>query len=378
MRKLFVLILISICCIIYACTSDKEEKSEVKTYVVKTENVNQRLFFTGTINPIRESIITNPMEGVVKNFNYHYGQKISKNDIVFTINSEALQSQFNTVLTEYLKAKDDFQNAKTKFFGTESLWKDGLVARNTYLSDEATLRHLRITFLDARQKLSKIIEKIEDVNFDEVENLSFKDFEKIRLTLGSEHNILNLKAISDGVLLYPPLKDNKIEKIAVGSSVKAGQALALIGDMSGIRVEIDIPEVEIAKVRPGLPAIVKTTAFLDDELKGKVVAINSQASNNAGAALPTFSAIIEVDNLTQEQMHKLKVGMSAQIEVIVENQNKILIPREAVHNLNGQNMVKVANKDGKIESRIIETQNIENNKVIVSKGLKSGDEIVLS
>lgn len=378
MKKISVFILVLFCIGIFACSSDKKDNTALKIYTVKAEKIEHKLYFTGTINPIRETIITNPMDGVVKSFNYYYGQKVDRNNIVFSISSETLQNQFNTVLTEYLKAKDNFQNAKTKFLGTQALWKEGLVARNNYISDESSLKHLRIAFLDARHKLLKIIEKIENVKFEDIENLSFSDFEKIRLTLLSDHNLLNLKASTNGVLLYPPLQDDKIAKVTVGSAVKAGQALALIGDMSGIKVEIDIPEVEISKVKTGQSAIVKTTAFMQDALYGRIVAINSQASNNAGSSLPTFSAIVEVDNLSDEQKQKLKVGMSAQIELIIDTQDKILIPREAISNENGQSIVKVQNKSGDLQVRVVQTHSVENNKIVISKGLNAGEQIVLS
>lgn len=102
-------------------------KKKLHTYVVKPEPVHKTLFFTGTIEPLHESAITTPVEGIIETMHHHYGQFVKKGEVVVTLNSNELQKQYNETLTEYLKSKDNYSIAKAKFVGTQELWDSGLM-----------------------------------------------------------------------------------------------------------------------------------------------------------------------------------------------------------------------------------------------------------
>ncbi len=74
--------------------------------------------------------------------------------------------------------------------------------------------------------------------------------------------------------------------MTVGSTIKSGQVIALIGDLKGISVEIDVPEIDIDKIRPGMQATISGVAFGRHQLKGKLVAVNAQASNTSTEDYP--------------------------------------------------------------------------------------------
>ncbi len=76
-------------------------------------------------------------------------------------------------------------------------------------------------------------------------------------------------------------------------------------------MEIDVPEIDIDKIRPGMQATISGVAFGRHQLKGKLVAVNAQASNTSTGGLPSFTAVVEVNSLTPEQQSWIKVGMSA-------------------------------------------------------------------
>lgn len=70
--------------------------------------------------------------------------------------------------------------------------------------------------------------------------------------------MIHLKAPNDGVLLYPPKAgEDKSVRVSVGASVKSGQVIGLIGDLSGISIEIDVPEIDITQVQAGMNATVR-------------------------------------------------------------------------------------------------------------------------
>lgn len=375
-RRLVTLAFISL---LTACNgSPSHNKSVQDTYTVKATPLHKTLYFTGTLQPLHESTLTSPVDAVIESMHYHYGQPVKKGKVVFILNSAELQRQYNDTLTEYLKAKDSYTIAKAKFNGTEDLWNSGLISKNNYLSEKSNLNNGRISLMQAKHKLTDMLEKMGDAGDEQLSNLSFAEFDKVRLALTSQHNLIRLKASRNGVLLYPPKETGDTAgRITVGSTVKAGQVLALMGDLSGVSVEIDVPEVDIAEIKPGMPAIIRGVAFGKQPLKGALVAINAQASSTNSNALPSFSAIVEVKSLTPIQQSLIKVGMSAAVELAVDSTDKLLVPIAAIQQQSGKNIVKVQTPNGKISIRPVITGPVHQDKVVIESGLKTGDVVML-
>lgn len=361
-----------------SCTSqEKQAKSAVTTYKVKPLPLHKTLHFTGTVQPVRENTLTSSMDAVVEQMNFHYGQVVKKGDVVLVLNSTDLQKQYNETLTDYLKAKDSYSIAKAKFIGTQELWDAGLLSKNNFLSEKSGIDTARVTLMQATRKLTELLEKMDDKNTQSVSTLNLGDFDKVKKILTSSHNLIQLKAPSDGVLLYPPKSgEDKTTRITVGSSIKSGQVIGLIGDLRGISIEIDVPEIDIDKIHPGMSATISGVAFGKHQLKGKLVAVNAQASNTSSGGLPSFTAVVEVNSLTAEQQPWIKVGMSAAIELNIDSNNQLIVPIAAVTREKGNSVVHVQLAKGSIEKRIITTGTAQADSVVVETGLKEGEVVV--
>lgn len=361
------------------CGEEKKSTNTVsQSYIVQAKPLNKLLHFTGTIQPIRENSIVSPMEAVVETMKFHYGQRVKQGDVVLTLTSNELQKQYNETLTDYLKAKDNYSIARAKFTGTQDLWNAGLLSKNNYLSEKSGVDTARVTLMQASHKLTELLEKMDEhPNSLNLSNLSLSDFDKIKQVLTANHNLIRLKATGDGVMLYPPKSgEDKATRITVGSSVKSGQVIALIGDLQGVSVEIDVPEVDIDNIKPGMKATISGVAFGKHQLKGTLVAVNAQASNTSSGGLPSFSAVVEVTELTHEQQQWIKVGMSAAIELKVEDEKQLLIPIAAVKREQGRSVVQVKNNKGAIEKRIVTTGAAQVDAVVIETGLNEGDVII--
>ncbi len=356
----------------------KEIKPPAHIHVVAAKSLKKILHFSGTVAPIREHSIVSPMEAVIEAMNFHYGQRVKKGDVVLTLISTELQKQYNETLTDYLKAKDNFSVIQAKFNGTKELWHAGLISKNNYLSEKSGLWTSRITLMQAKRKLTELLDKMDQHHkTGDFSNLNLADFEQVRQVLTANHNLIQLKAPGDGVLLYPPKSgDDKTTRITVGSEVKSGQVIALVGDLSGISIEIDVPEVDIDKIHSGMHAQVTGVAFGKEVLQGTLVAINAQASNSSSGGLPSFTALVEVTHLSPKQQLWLKVGMSAAIELQSDSGKQLFVPLAAVTREQGNSVVQVKNKTGALERRIVTTGSVQEGSVVIETGLQEGDVVV--
>lgn len=372
------LVVIVVATLLFSCGDPKKQKlNGMNTYIVTQQTFHKTLYFTGTVQPIKESTLTSPMEAVVESMNFHYGQVVKKGDVALVLNSTELQRQYNELLTDYLKAKDSFSMAKVRFLGSEELWQAGLISKNNYLSEKSNVDNSRVTFMQATRKLSELMEKMEDASSQNVSQLSLADFAKVKKIMAANHHLIQLKAPSDGVLLYPPKSgEDKSTRISIGSVIKPGQVIALVGDLTGVSVEIDVPEVDIDKIHQGMGATITGVAFGKHQLKGQVVTVNAQATNTSHGGLPSFTAVVEVNSLTPEQQPWIKVGMSAAIQINIDSQHQLVVPIAAVKREKGNSVVHLQLPNGAIVARVITTGPAQADKVVVASGLKEGDVVV--
>lgn len=366
-------------CLLFGCGGHHKQHKKNKTnvYVVRATTVHKLLYFTGTLEPRKEYTLTSPAEAVVESMPYHFGQRVKKGEVVFSLNSAELQKEYNETLTDYLKAKDNYTVARAKFVGTDDLWRAGLLAKNNYLSEKSSLNTVRVSLMQAKNKLTDLLQKMGEQTDKNVSHLSFADFDKVRVALMGKHNLIQIRSPGDGVLLYPPKSgDETVGHMAVGMTTKAGQVLGLIGDLSGVRVNIDVPEVDIDKIRPGMPATIRGVAFAKQALTGTLVAVNAQASVTSGSSLPSFTAIVEVNALDKKQQASIKVGMSASIELAVESRDKLLIPIVALLQKKGQSLVRIREPNGVLKTKTVTTGPVHGDKVVIDTGLKAGDTVI--
>ncbi|MCA0402446.1 MAG: efflux RND transporter periplasmic adaptor subunit [Proteobacteria bacterium] len=370
MKPFILILLISL---LVACSS-KEENKAVRSVEVTSENLHKSLYFTGTISPLKESSLISPMDAIVETVHCHYGQWVKKGELIYTLNSTALQKQYNDTLTEYLKSKDSYTIAKTKFAGTKDLWQAGLLSKNNFLSEKSSLATARISLMQATQKLSEMLEKMDESGKD-LSKLNMAEFDKVRQALTVKHNLIYLRAPMDGILLYPPKTSENHQKLMVGTQAKAGEVLALIGDLQGISIEIDVPEIDIDKVYRGMSATITGVALNNKVLHGELIAVNAQASQNNNGNLPSFNALVEVKNLTKEEQALIKVGMSASIELSVDKDKQLLVPISALKQEEGKSIVKLKQKDGSFKKHPVTTGLALADRVVIQSGLKEKDVI---
>jgi multidrug efflux pump subunit AcrA (membrane-fusion protein) len=360
-------------CLLLLLYPKKQQPIIVKEYIVQKEHLEKRLFFAGTIQPLHITSLISPIDATVQSIEKYYGQWVEKGHAIAFLYSQALQKQFNEVFTEYLKVKESYFLAKSKFQGTQDLWKAGLIAKNVYLGEKSSLASTHITYLQASHKLKETLEKMDGPAITQFSALTIEDFNEIKQALTENHPSITVKAPVSGVLLYPPVLGNeKKEPLSIGSLIKEGEIIALIGDITGIRVEIEIPEVDIAGLAIGMPVVVKGLNGAHAVFSGTLASIQAQAVN-ASAALPLFRAEVRVPALQEAEKAWVRIGMSASVEVIIPTKAMIYIPITAVLERNGKHVVKRKLSNGKIIYQPIITGMVMQEKVAVISGLQVGD-----
>ncbi len=161
-----------------------------------------------------------------------------------------------------------------------------------------------------------------------------------------------------------------------GDQAWTGAAIAEIPDLSEMRIELKLDEVDRGKMKLGQNVKIRVDAIADRELNATLDWISPIAAVNfkgMGLTEKTFPARATLKNLDP----RLRPGMSASAEVVIESEpNTLLIPVRASFMNRGKPSVYVQKGDQFIV-RPIQVGKRNDTDIIVLKGLKEGEQVAL-
>lgn len=166
----------------------------------------------------------------------------------------------------------------------------------------------------------------------------------------------------------PPFKE--------GDKAWTGAAIAEIPDLSQMRLELKLEEVERGKIKLGQAVKVRVDAIPDKEFRAALDWISPIAAVTfRGMGMPEklFPARATLQNLDP----RLRPGMTGSAEIVIESDKDVLlIPARASFLSNGGAAVYVQRGQG-FQIRAIEAGKRNENYIVVQKGLEAGETIAL-
>ena len=364
-----------------------DTSTTLQTFVAERKPTTRHLYFQGVVTPISVTPVTSPLEGLIAKKLFNYGDPIKKNDTMFHIKSDAFEKEYQNTLSEFLKAQENYTTNDEKAQSSEELWQAGLIPRNDYNAQINAAADASLSLKLAKQKLTNLLksggvldEQATKHLASKLQSLSITDVNAVNRALNIDVSLIKIHAPLSGIALMPAQQDrqgNGRHDAAVGNNVKPQEALALVGDMSGIKINIKVNEVDINHLKVGQIATITGSAFPDVTLHGKISALNTQANDEGSGSLPTFPVTITVATLDDKQQQQIHVGMSAQVQITLQSAPQITVPISAVTLINGQKTVVLYDPvSSKTKIIKVKTGKTDKESVIILEGLKEGDTIV--
>lgn len=195
--------------------------------------------------------------------------------------------------------------------------------------------------------------------------------EAVRRNAQKDLENCEVKAPTDGILLYSILpRETGRRKIQIGDSVWVGQTFLEVPDTSELIVEIQIREIDVAKIGEGMEASVELDAFPGLLFRGEVESISSLARDDGkNSNIRRFYARIRL----LERNDNIHVGMSATATITYSSvTDKLVIPAGAVLLKDGDTFVE-RHRNGIFELVPVELGVRGVNLVEVVSGLQEGD-----
>ena len=163
-------------------------------------------------------------------------------------------------------------------------------------------------------------------------------------------------------------------KFQVGDQTWIGQPLITLPDLSLLKANVKINEVDIAKIKQGLSVEIKPDAFSDSKFTGVVFEVANLAVNKQGS---TKIKVFPVAIYLNETDKNMLPGLTVSCRIIIDKLEDVLyVPINAIYTEAGINFAYKKTVTGfkKVE---VETGRSNSDYTIIVNGLVEGDEVAL-
>lgn len=192
----------------------------------------------------------------------------------------------------------------------------------------------------------------------------------------AEANLNNLQAQFLKTLLVSPISGVVSRQDAkVGEIISASTPVVSVISDAKYKVEANLPEADLEKVKVGNSAVLTLDAYGDNvKFNAKVIAIDPAETVIEGVA--TYKVTLEF--LKEEE--SVKSGLTANIRILGDKkENVIKIPQRAITSKDNQTFVRILNADGRVDEVKISVGLMGSDGTAeVLSGLSEGSKIVIS
>jgi membrane fusion protein (multidrug efflux system) len=177
--------------------------------------------------------------------------------------------------------------------------------------------------------------------------------------------------LADASIISPVAGEVTRKHVEVGELVEAGTPLFDIAKIDRVKVVAHVSEREITRLHKGQDAEISVDGHPGVVFSGTVSTISAQADPDTRA----FPVEILIVN---ERDEKLLPGFISRVRIRGRTfEDAIALPEEVIVQRDGRPVVFVATGD-RAEPRVIETGFAARGRVVITKGLKPGDRVIVT
>src|SRR5436190_878927 len=286
----------------------QEPKLPVKVGKAEVADIQVKVTEVGNVQPETKVDVKSAVSGKVIAILHRDGDVVRQGDVLARVEPDLNQAQSLAETKNALSSAEiRYQQAKKNYDQDQSLFQMGLLANKQNRDSESE-------YLTAKQEYEKAQEKYNIVEKSGIPiNQSPEQFQ------GS-----NIVAPMDGLVLTKNVEIG--ESITSGvSSFNAGTVLFTVADVSKMIIKAGVNEVDIGKIRVGMPVNVSLDAYPKNKFPGRIDRIAP------AVRIDDKVRVFDVEIRLDAQGRELRSGMTANIEVLGEKKDKVLtVPVESV------------------------------------------------
>ena len=327
----------------YACSSPEEPPQETEnpvTVAIETAERSQMpvsYHFSGTVKSEHTVHLSTKVMGKITQLNVEAGDFARKGDVLVRIKDDNLQAQKNQVEANLAQARSALQNTETNYERLKALHEKGSATQKEF--DD-----ISVQYESAKANVTVLNGKLQEIN-----------------------------DMLDYTVLEAPFNGYVVAKrVSQGDMAGPGQPLISFEQEKGMKVEVTVPETEIALFSLNDTVSVDVKAAGRQHLRGVVSSVNPSGSR----ASRQFMVEVSLPELSRN--HGLKSGMFAEIGLGSVSDSSLTVPKTAIVERGQLTGLYTLTDDSEVLLRWVRLGDSSGDQVEVLSGLVPGEQYVSS
>ena len=306
--------------------------------------------WVGTLNGVQNAQVSARVTGYIQTIAYQQGGYVKKGDLLFEIDPRPFVAALDQAKGELQEAQATLLQVELDAKRAKELFDRKVISEEEY-TDKTQIYQTKLAAVTAAQaaveadKLNLYYTKV----VSPLDGIAGKEQAQIGDLVGtSAGTVLTTVSQIDPIWCYFPISEQRYWEYAEPLT----RMMMVPEEKREERVELILPDGSVYK------------------RKGKFVYVDRAVDQKTG----TIQIAVSFPNLELT----LRPGQYATARAEVDRiPNALLIPRQAVSELQGSDQVAIVNPDGKAEIRAVTLGEIYGQMVVVKEGLKAGDKVIV-
>lgn len=343
-------VVLAIVLILISLNSRRGPDEARATVTAERKTIIDKALAVGSIEPVNEIAVKSKISGVVGQLFVTVGDFVEKGQPLLEVKPDPTPQ-------ELVQAK---RNVEMRKIAVETLNKE--LSRTKELRDKNLISDYDYEILEREYEESALNLKIAS---EQLELL-----EKGKVTIADKNIESVIKSPITGFVLEKAV--NVGDPVVPLTSYQAGTELLKMADMEKLIFKGSVDEIDVGKIKEGMPAELQVGALPNAQVKGKVSLISLKARRDQNTTV--FPVEIAIDHLGGKV---LRAGFSANASIIIARKDSVTsIPERVIYFRNDSTFVRVPQGETESREQYIETGLSDAIQIEVISGLEPGQAVL--
>lgn len=357
-----------------------------------------RVGSTADLLPAKQAAIFSKVSGYIRRIHADRGDFVREGQLLVEIDDQELQAQVEQARATLLSGRAGLGMARTQLDGSRAnlesqranlakaravadndvrqaermrtLFERGLVSATEHDNARTAADSSRASVQAAEAQL--LVAQTQIATSESQVHLSQAQLETQQASLRlAETNLANTRLLAP---FAGYISQRNLDPGAAVSAQSAGTSttslgILLVQDVSSVRIQVEVPERQIARVVAGTPVRVRVDPYTKDVFTGVV----ARVVHHLDPRTRTMGVEVDIPN----RDGRLKPGMFARVDLVVETRRGAMtIPVEALRVGEARPTVAVV-RNGVVENAAVEVGVADGEQLEILKGLTERDQVVV-
>ncbi len=315
---------------------------------------------SGYVTARRQATVSSKVTGKVTEVLFEEGLKVKEGQVLARLDDtnvktslDVAQAQLDSAKAALAETEAQLKNANLEFQRTTELVKQRIASQADLDLAESNAKSLTAHL--AQQKL--------DVTVAERQVAMWQQQMDDMIIRAPFAGVITTKDAQPGEMISPVSAGGGFTRTGIGTIV----------DMNSLEIEIDVNESYINRVEAGQSVEATLDAYPDWKIPCKVIAIIPTADRQKS----TVKVRVGFDQLDPRILPDMSVKVAFQNAGGASPTRAVLIPKDSIRNLDGRDVVFVA-QHGHAERRAVTVTDTQGDDSVLSAGVSAGEQVIVN